>query len=110
VVQLNLLEFEVISDGVEGGKRLRPLDEDIHVIKPLVQALLKVKNEVTIDDGLIQGMKVVSHALHPVTVVADDEVAFFEGVEPSVELRITRLVVAEELSLDHDPCLAQGRG
>jgi hypothetical protein len=36
VVQLNLLEFKVVADGVEGGERLRPLDEDLHVIKPLV--------------------------------------------------------------------------
>jgi hypothetical protein len=39
VVQLDLLEFEVVADGVEGGERLRPLDEDFHVIEPLVQAL-----------------------------------------------------------------------
>jgi hypothetical protein len=39
VVQLNLLEFEVIANGVKGGKRLRSLDEDLHVIEPLVQAL-----------------------------------------------------------------------
>jgi hypothetical protein len=26
-------------DGVEGGERLRPLDEDLHVTKPLIQAL-----------------------------------------------------------------------
>jgi hypothetical protein len=28
------------------------LDEDLHVIEPLVQALYKVKNEVTIGDSL----------------------------------------------------------
>jgi hypothetical protein len=39
VVQLDLLEFEVIVDGVEGGDLLQPLDEDLHVIKPLVQVL-----------------------------------------------------------------------
>jgi hypothetical protein len=32
-------EFEVIADGVEVGERVRPLDEDLHVIEPLVQAL-----------------------------------------------------------------------
>jgi hypothetical protein len=36
VAQLDLLEFEVIADGVEGGERLRPLDEDLHMIEPLV--------------------------------------------------------------------------
>jgi hypothetical protein len=36
VIQLNLLEFEVVTNSVEGGKRLRPLDEDLHVIEPLV--------------------------------------------------------------------------
>jgi hypothetical protein len=30
------LEFEVVADGVDGGERLRSLDEDLHVIKPLV--------------------------------------------------------------------------
>jgi hypothetical protein len=36
VVQLDLLKFEVVADGVEGGEQLRPLDEDLHVIEPLV--------------------------------------------------------------------------
>jgi hypothetical protein len=36
VVQLDLLEFEVVVNGVEGGEQLRPLDEDLYVIKPLV--------------------------------------------------------------------------
>jgi hypothetical protein len=39
VVQLDLLEFKVIADGVEEGERLRLLDEDLHVIKHLVHAL-----------------------------------------------------------------------
>jgi hypothetical protein len=39
VVQLDLLEFEVIVDGVDGGEQLRLLDEDLHMIEPLVQAL-----------------------------------------------------------------------
>jgi hypothetical protein len=39
VVHLDLLEFEVIADGVEGGERLQPLDEDFDMIEPLVQAL-----------------------------------------------------------------------
>jgi hypothetical protein len=39
VVQLDLLKFKVIADGVEGGERLRLLDEDLHVIKHFVQAL-----------------------------------------------------------------------
>jgi hypothetical protein len=38
VIQLDLLEFKIIVDGVEGGKRLQPLDEDLHVIEPLFQA------------------------------------------------------------------------
>jgi hypothetical protein len=37
VVQLDPLEFEVIADDVEGGERL--LDEDLHVIEPLIQSL-----------------------------------------------------------------------
>jgi hypothetical protein len=40
----------------------------------------------TIGDGLTQGTKVIGHALHPVTVVTDAEIALFEGAEPSVEL------------------------
>jgi hypothetical protein len=39
-----------------------------------------------IGDGLTQGTKVIDHALHPVTVVADAEIALFEGTEPGVEL------------------------
>jgi hypothetical protein len=39
VVQLDLLEFKVVADGVEGGEWLRSLDEDLHVIEPLIQAL-----------------------------------------------------------------------
>jgi hypothetical protein len=41
---------------------------------------------VTIGDGLTQGTKVVGHALHPAIVVADAEIAMFEGAEPGVEL------------------------
>jgi hypothetical protein len=61
---------------------------------------------VTICDGLTQVTKVVGHALHPTTVVVNAEVALFEGVKPGVELQNMRLVVVEELSLDHEPCLA----
>jgi hypothetical protein len=39
VVQLDVLEFEVIADSVGGGERLRPFDEDLHMIKLLVHAL-----------------------------------------------------------------------
>jgi hypothetical protein len=39
VVQLDLLEFEVIVDNVEGGEQVRVLDEGLHVIVLLVQAL-----------------------------------------------------------------------
>jgi hypothetical protein len=39
VIQLNLLGFEVVVDGVEEEEWLRPLDEDLYVIEPLVQAL-----------------------------------------------------------------------
>jgi hypothetical protein len=39
VVQLDLLEFEDVADDVEGGEQLRLLDEDLHMIEPLVQAL-----------------------------------------------------------------------
>jgi hypothetical protein len=35
---------------------------------------------------IIQGTNVVSHALHPETVVANAEVSLLEGVEPDVEL------------------------
>jgi hypothetical protein len=56
------------------------------VIEPLVQALWKIKNMVTIGDGLTQGMKVVGHALHPMIVVADTEVSLLKGAKPSIEL------------------------
>jgi hypothetical protein len=89
VFQLNLLEFELVADGVEEGEQLRPLDEDLHVIKPLVQTLQTVKNEVMICDGLTQGTKVVGHALHPTTVVTDTEVTLLKGAEPGIELQNT---------------------
>jgi hypothetical protein len=41
---------------------------------------------VTIGDGLTQGMKVIGHALHLATVVADAEVTLLEDTEPGVEL------------------------
>jgi hypothetical protein len=63
---------------------------------------------VTIDDGLTQGTKVIGHALHLATVVADTEVTLFEGAEPGVELQNTRLTVVEELSLDCEPRLVCG--
>jgi hypothetical protein len=106
VVQLNLLKFEVVANGVNGGERLRPLDEDLHVIEPLVPTLYKVKNEVMIGDGLTQGTKVIGHALHPTTVVADIEISMLEGMEPGIELQNSRLTIAEELSLDRKPRLA----
>jgi hypothetical protein len=78
-VQLNFLSFKVVVDGMGGGERLRPLDEDLHVIETLVQAMYKVKKEVMISDSLTQGTKVVGHALHPVTVVTDAEVTLLES-------------------------------
>jgi hypothetical protein len=98
VVQFDLLEFEVFADGVRGGELLRPFDEDLHVIELLVQTLYKVKNKVTISDGLTQGTKVVDHALHSTIVVADAEVALHEDAKPSVELQNAGLTVVEELS------------
>jgi hypothetical protein len=46
----------------------------------------RVKNEVMINDGLIQGTKVIGHALHLMIVVANAEVSLLEGAEPDVEL------------------------
>jgi hypothetical protein len=63
---------------------------------------------VTISDGLTQGTKVIGHALHSMTIVADAEVSLLEDVKPDVELQNTRLAVAEELSLDHEPHLTCG--
>jgi hypothetical protein len=63
---------------------------------------------VTIDDSLTQGMKVVSHSLHPMTVVAGAEVALLEGAKPGVELQNTRLTIAEKLSLDRKLRLVGG--
>jgi hypothetical protein len=62
----------------------------------------------TIGDTLTQGTKVISHSLHPMTVVADAKVALLEGAEPGIELQNTRLTIAEELSLDRKLCLAGG--
>jgi hypothetical protein len=59
----------------------------------------------TIGDSLTEGIKVIGHALHPMTVVADAKVALLEDAEPSVEMQNTRLAIAEKLSLDREPCL-----
>jgi hypothetical protein len=40
-----------------------------------------------IGDGLTQGTKAISHALHLVTVVAGTEVTLLEDAKPSVELQ-----------------------
>jgi hypothetical protein len=63
---------------------------------------------VTIDDGLTQGMKVVGHALHLTTVVADAEVFLVEDAESVVELQNTRQVIAEELGHEREPFLTCG--
>jgi hypothetical protein len=63
---------------------------------------------VTISDGLTQRTKVVVHALHLATVVAAAEVTLLEDAEPDVELHNTRLTVAEELGLEHEPHLTSG--
>jgi hypothetical protein len=39
-----------------------------------------------IGDGLTQGMKVIGHALHLVTVAANAGVSLHEGAEPDVKL------------------------
>jgi hypothetical protein len=67
---------------VEGGERLRPFDEDLHMIEPLIQ----VKNEVTISDSLTQDTKVIGHVLHLAIVVTDAEVTLLEDVKLGVEL------------------------
>jgi hypothetical protein len=48
-------------------------------------------------DGLTQGTKVVGHAFHPMTVVANAVVALLEDAKPGVELQNTGLAVVEEL-------------
>jgi hypothetical protein len=58
-----------------------------------------------IGDGLTQGTKVIGHALHLMTVVANAEVALFEGAEPGVELQNMWPAITEELSLDREPRL-----
>jgi hypothetical protein len=66
------------------------------------------KNEMMVGDGLTQGTKVISHALHLATVVANAEVSLLEGVEPGIKLYNTRLTVAEEMSLNRESHLVCG--
>jgi hypothetical protein len=63
---------------------------------------------VTIGDCLIQGMKVIGHALHLAIVVTDAKVTLLEDAEPDIELQNTGLVVAEELGLEREPRLVSG--
>jgi hypothetical protein len=44
---------------------------------------------VTIHDSLTQDTKVIDHALHLVTVVADAKVSLLEGAELGIELQNT---------------------
>jgi hypothetical protein len=57
-------------------------------------------------------MKVVSHTLHPATIVADAEVTLRENAKLAVAKEfsnsIARLAVAKEFSLDHAPRLTCG--
>jgi hypothetical protein len=61
-----------------------------------------------IGDGLTQGTKVVGHALHPMTIIADAEVALLEDVKPGVKLQNRRLVIADELTVEREPRLTCG--
>jgi hypothetical protein len=61
-----------------------------------------------IGDGLTQDMKVVGHALHLMTIVANVEVTLLEDVEPAIELQNTRLTVVKELTLEREPRLMCG--
>jgi hypothetical protein len=53
-------------------------------------------------------MKVIGHVLHPVTVVADAEVALLEDVKPRVQLQNAGLPIAKELGLERKPHLTNG--
>jgi hypothetical protein len=56
-----------------------------------------------IGDGLTQGMKVISHALHlMMIVVADIEVALLKDMELGIELQNTGLAVVEDLDVERD--------
>jgi hypothetical protein len=59
----------------------------------------------SIGDDLTQGTKVISHAHHPATVVANTDVTLLEDAKPDVELQNEGLTVVEELGLQCEPHL-----
>jgi hypothetical protein len=61
-----------------------------------------------IGDGLTQGMKVISHALHLAIVIADVEVALLEDVKHDIELQNVGHAIIEELGLEREPHLTSG--
>jgi hypothetical protein len=63
---------------------------------------------VTIGDSLTQGMKVIDHAFHLVTIHGDAEVALLEVMKLCVELQNKCHTDAEELSLNRPPRLTCG--
>lgn len=81
-----LLEDEVIADLLEGRKWDQASDPSPEVIVALVEAPKKVEDKCAIGDGLTKILKRVCHALHPMTVLGDKEVALGEGPKGGVKV------------------------
>jgi hypothetical protein len=93
---------------VKGGERLDPLQVGLNVIILLVQAPEDLENKGIVPHVLIEVAKVISHPLHPATVVVDAQIALCEEPKLCVEVEGAHLTVAEELLLEGNPKLLSG--
>jgi hypothetical protein len=105
-LHVELLQLEVVSDGVEREQRLNVLDEGFHVVVLLALPTKKLEDEVAIRQPLAQGVELIHHALHLAVIVADAKSALPKSMKSFLKLKDARLTVAEELCLDSKPRLS----
>jgi hypothetical protein len=110
---VDLLKDEIIADVVEGGKRLRELEVDLHVGELLVQATHHVEDEGAVVDDLAEITEGLDHPLHLATIVADGVIALHEDMKLDVETKHGSVCPAPRTERRHS-CAARmarrGRG
>ena len=71
---------------LEGHEGYRAFDEGLQVVVATAEITQKVEDKCAIGDGLTKILKRVCHALHPMTVLGDKEVALGEGPKGGVKV------------------------
>lgn len=71
---------------MEGREGHRALVEGLHVVIVPIETTQKVEDKCAIGDGLTKILNRVCHALHPMTVLGDKEVALGEGPKGGVKV------------------------